>query len=173
MIQLEAAIVRNILGGRRTTIRVPAKGKKPKAGHCYEIRGPKDSKLSCKITIASIAEEMDADGPVWVIRFQKGDHRDTARLLAARWQPGAGDYVSDPSRSLRGTADEVSEATQARYAAEGELRHAEILLAQRERALEAIQEIKRHAPTGKARKRLASAEHQIRTLGTETSSKAV
>jgi hypothetical protein len=102
--------------------------------------------------------------PVWVISFVLGDQTDRPRLLAARFDPHHGDYVDFLSRALSGSSEEVAEPILKVYAKEGEARYAYMLSEQRKRALDAIGEIKRHAPTGKARKELTWAEKRIRAI---------
>jgi hypothetical protein len=110
-----------------------------------------------------LEREIDSE-LVWEIRFQRGDHTDRPRLLAARWQPGAGDYTENASRSLRGTADEVSEATQERYSVIGRENHAEVLAEQKKRLEGVVREIREVATNPADRKRLKSIEHHVRLL---------
>ncbi len=110
------------------------------------------------------------------VRFVLGDQRarfDHPRLLAAR--PGAphGDYVTSASRALTGTADEVSAATQAIYAAEAANGRSEarngLWRDERARLLNAVAEIrleiaKQNVGSSTARRRLKTVEHNLRAL---------
>ncbi len=99
---------------------------------------------------------------IWLIRFMMGVHTDTPRLLAKRCGTHSGDYVSSASQALPETSEEVSEATQRRFAAEGEANLALNHQIPRERLLEAVKEILPTARNAKDRKRLRSIEHQAR-----------
>src|SRR5207249_800083 len=132
---------------------------KPRAGHVYVVKASQRARAACHITILSIEEGTFENEPVWVIRFAKGDHTDRPRLLKA--QPGGGQYTNIAALALPSTGEEVSSTIQARYAENGRANHADILSEQRRRALDAIGEIKRHAPSGRARKELTWAEKRI------------
>lgn len=167
---LNAEIVKQILANKRQMIRVPVKGREPKPGRVYAIRATKDQLIRCHITITSVLErEVDAGELVWEIRFLKGDHRDQPRLLAARWQPGQGDYTDNASRSLRGTADEVSEALQARFAAQAQEKRALVLAEQSRRLQSALGAIRKESTehgygSAEANARLRIAEEKARAI---------
>src|SRR5438094_9344924 len=99
-------------------VRILMRGRRPKEGHCYAIRATGDRRIRCHITVASIEEGWMDDQPAWTIRFQKGDHSDKPRLLAARPGLPHGDYVTDALRALRGSAEEVSSDAHARFVTE-------------------------------------------------------
>ncbi len=99
---------------------------------------------------------------VWLVSFMLGVHTDTPRLLAKRCGTHAGDYVASASQALPETAEEVPEASQRRFAAEGVANLALSHSIPRERLLAAVEEILPTARNAKDRKRLRSIEHQAR-----------
>lgn len=115
---------------------------------------------SVQITVSDVA----LNGDTWVVQFARGEHREEPLFLAANPDSLEQAYTSHPGLSARGTGQEVPARDRARYAAEGLDRHADMLSALRKRALDAIGELHRHQPTGLARKKLRTAEYQLRTL---------
>src|SRR5205823_2896292 len=99
-------------------------------------KSSRDASIACHVTIASVRETPVEDVLMWTIRFQRGDHSDKPRLLAARPGLPHGDYVSEPLRALPGTQEEVSSAAHAKFVAVAQERRPEIL-AEQKRRLEA------------------------------------
>ncbi len=160
---LPPEIVRQILSGKRTMIRLQAKTDRClyRQGKAYVLQTHRGANPSCHITIIAPPEKrMVDDQPSWIIRFKKGD-TDRDRIPAARVGGPDGDYTDNAVRALDGCDSEVPEAYHARYALEAEAQRTDMLSERRERALDAIREIKKHAPTGKARSELTWAEKRI------------
>lgn len=145
MIQ-SAEIIKQMLSGKRSMIRVPVKTKlcPYKIGKAYPVRASGKEPLTEKtlrITITDVRQELHDDRLMWVIRFQQGDRRDLDRLPAARFGPG-GDYVASNARALQGTASEVSERQQARFAAKSEETYAEVLIDRQKRLGAVLREMR-------------------------------
>src|SRR5690348_17298474 len=133
-------IVREVFKGR-TTLRLKRNSAKCscRPGHVYVLQ-TRPGETACQITIESVEPAMYRGEPVWVLRFKKGDHTDRDRYPAARRGDEHG-YVDSQLRALTGSAPEVSQALQAKYALEGQERHADVLAEARKRALDAIGEV--------------------------------
>ncbi len=129
---------------------------------------------------AAFFERWDGSDDVWLVSFVLGIHTDQPRLLAAnpgsvqytakkgeRWKISEscdeGDYVSSPSRAAHGTAEEVSEAAQKRFALEAVGRY-QITQAERSGRLQmALEAIREHGGKGpETNQRLRKAQQNAR-----------
>lgn len=120
-----------------------------------------------EVTVNSVSLEEDG---WWLVRFSKGDRSDVLdrpRWLAARPGSLGGDYTEAPSLALRGTAEEIPENAQKRYADSAWERRANGLDELRARLLEGVaiarlEAARQNVGSAGARKRLKSIEHHLR-----------
>ncbi len=173
---LPPEIVRQVLSGKRTMIRLPRQKKRAPYRE-NSVCTIKSEGPSCEVTITSCEPAIFEDQPVWIVRFRRG--ADQPRLLASKpsstqfvtkgrehWKivEGGSDYVSHASRALAGTAEEVSEALQARYAADSAERYGIVLQDRKKRLESVIREIRRHGKDPATNRKLREAERRIRQI---------
>lgn len=103
----------------------------------------------------------DPSTPVWVLSFVLGDQTDRPRYLAARWSPHQGDYVESTARAMKASAEEVSESTQGRFAANSALAY-EIVLGERRSGLQAA--LRSAKSKGAKNGELRTIQHNFRTI---------
>ena len=165
---LKPDVVKQILGGRRTMIRLPRRTNRCiyREGRAYTLKASQKAPASCRITIVSVSEAVFEDQPVWVVRFVKGDRTDAPRLLAAR--PGRGDYTTVPALAMKSTGDEVSAATQVTYAkqaAEGLRTARNVLYDEHLARLQAVvSDIREFAVDPRVNENLRGIERQAKSL---------
>lgn len=125
---------------------------------------------SVVVTVRSV--ELSDDGSSWLVGFSKGDQSelmDKPRLLMAHSGSPHGEYTNVAALALPGSAEEIPEVNQGRYARAADNARKTGLVDQRERLLELVSLIRletarQNVGTSTARRRLKTVEHQVRAL---------
>jgi hypothetical protein len=109
---------------------------------------------------------------VHVISFVQGDITDKPRLLTARSGSPNGEYVSVAALALPGSAEEIPEGNQGKYAKAADGARKTGLSEHRQRLLDVVgtlrlEAAKLNAGNSISRRRLKSVEHQLRAYDRE------
>ena len=164
--------IKQIASGKRRMIRVPRRSNKPpwQPDRPYKIKA-KDGP-TYTVTCTSTEPATFQNKPVWVLRFERGDLSDTPRLLAAKWSPTSGDYVTSPTRGMQSADEEVSATTQTKYATEARtgasIARNALYTEQIGRMRAAISVIREYAPDPRISDALRGVERQVASLERKT-----